>query len=78
MKTPNNVQIYTTNYCGYCDAAKRLLREKAIPFKEIDVTNNDEKRQWLVETTGQRTVPQIFFDDKPIGGYTDLVKLLNE
>jgi len=71
-----NATIYTTDYCGYCRAAKKLLEEYQISYQEIDVTHNPSLRQWLLEKTGQRTVPQIFFDDKSIGGYTELAKFL--
>ena len=69
------VKIYTTTYCGYCLRAKKLLETKKIPFEEINVTEDPKTRDWLVKTTGLKTVPQIFIDDKPIGGYDDLAKL---
>ena len=69
------VQVYSTNYCGYCVRAKQLLSRLAIPFEEIDVSEDQSKRDWLVAETGQRTVPQIFIDGRPIGGYTDLAEL---
>lgn len=69
------VKIYTTTYCGYCVRAKKLLETKKIPFEEINVTEDSKTRDWLVKTTGLKTVPQIFIDDKPIGGYDDLAKL---
>ncbi|MEM7588700.1 MAG: glutaredoxin 3 [Myxococcota bacterium] len=72
------VTVYTTDICPYCTAAKNLLKEKDIAYKEINVTNDDDKREWLREKTGQRTVPQIFFDDEPIGGYSDLSALAQE
>lgn len=68
----SKVQIYTTNYCHYCKMAKELLKSKGIPFEEFDVTNDPQKREWLVQTTGLKTVPQIFIDGKSIGGYEDL------
>lgn len=68
-----NVVIYTASYCPYCDAAKRLLRSKGIAFREIDVTDDAAAREDLVRRTGRQTVPQIFFDDEPMGGYDDLV-----
>lgn len=43
---------------------------------EVDVTYDDAKRAWLLQTTGHRTVPQIFIDDQPVGGYTDLFELV--
>lgn len=67
------VKIYTTTWCGYCTAAKRFLRDhKKVEFQEIDVTGDEAARAWLVETTGQSTVPQIFVGERAIGGYTDM------
>ncbi|MCB9527889.1 MAG: glutaredoxin 3 [bacterium] len=66
------VRVYTTRICGYCVAAKRLLDRKGIAFEEIDVSEDPATRHWLVTTTGQRTVPQIFIGDEPIGGFTEL------
>ena len=68
------VVIYTTKYCGYCAAAKDFLKSKGVSFEEIDVSGNDAVRERLVQMTGGReTVPQIFIDDKPLGGYNELV-----
>lgn len=70
------VIIYTTNYCPYCVKAKQLLRNKGITFEEIDLTNDDAGRIELVKKSGGRkTVPQIFIDDKHIGGCDDLYAL---
>ena len=69
------VKIYTTPLCGYCVMAKRLLASRSISFEEIDVAGNTELREWLVEVTGLRTVPQIFIHGRPIGGFTDLSAL---
>ena len=69
------VVIYTTSYCPYCTAAKALFKSKNVLFTEIDVEGDDQKRGWLVQTTGQRTVPQIFINDKPCGGFTDVQSL---
>ena len=71
-----DVVIYTTRICGYCVAAKRLLEREELPFKEVDVSGDPEKRAWLVEVTGRRTVPQIFINGSPIGGYTELRELI--
>ncbi len=72
------VTIYTTTYCGYCLAAKKLLEKHKITFTEIDVTTDDAKRTWLIEQTGQRTVPQIFFDDQSIGGFSELSEIVSK
>lgn len=67
------VEVYTTDYCPYCTKAKTLLDMKGIAYTAIDVTGDDDARMKLVEKSeGRRTVPQIFIDDKPIGGFDDL------
>lgn len=66
------VKIYTRAWCGYCTAALRLLDGKGIAYEHIDASGQPELRQWLATVSGQRTVPQIFIDDKPIGGFTEL------
>jgi glutaredoxin 3 len=55
--------------------AKQLLDSKGVPYEEIRVDLNPEKRQEMMEKSKQRTVPQIFINDKAIGGYTDLVAI---
>ncbi|MBI3316294.1 MAG: glutaredoxin 3 [Candidatus Omnitrophica bacterium] len=75
MNPQTRVVIYTTRYCPYCHVAKDLLKAKQAEFDEIDVTDDDALREKLVRMTGRETVPQIFIDGKPIGGYDDLVKL---
>ena len=69
------VEVYTTVSCGYCVRAKQLLSRLSIAYREVDVTQDHDKRDWLVSTTGQRTVPQIFIDGRSIGGYTELAAL---
>ncbi|MGZ3406504.1 MAG: glutaredoxin domain-containing protein, partial [Polyangia bacterium] len=53
------IRIYTTDYCGYCHAAKSLLSSRGVAFEEIDCSQDPATRKWLIEQTGQRTVPQI-------------------
>ena len=66
------VDVYTTQTCPYCFAAKNLLTERGINFDEYDVIFDPAMRKKLMDKTGRRTVPQIFFNDQHIGGYTDL------
>lgn len=66
------VKVYTTSYCAFCRRAKDLLRQKEIAFEEIDVSDDQSTREWLVQTTGRRTVPQIFVGEAAIGGYEEL------
>ncbi len=69
---PAKVTIYTRQWCGYCTAAERLLKDKGVAFEKIDCTGDDEKREWLADVTGRSTVPQIFIDGRAIGGYDDM------
>ncbi len=66
------VIVYTTRHCPYCVRAKRLLQNKGVEFEEVDVGHDDEMRAKMIKTSGRRTVPQIFIDDKPIGGFDEL------
>jgi glutaredoxin 3 len=69
------IVIYTTSYCPYCFAAKALLRSKNVEFVEIDVTDDPARRMEMERLSSRRTVPQIFIDGKPIGGYDDARRL---
>jgi glutaredoxin 3 len=69
------VVMYTTQWCGYCSAARELLRAKGIEFEDIDVNADPGRRQEMIEKSGGKTVPQIFINDEPIGGFTDLAAL---
>ncbi|NNM50832.1 MAG: glutaredoxin 3 [Pseudomonadales bacterium] len=69
------VTVYTTPICPYCVRAKALLTRKGVSFSEVDVSQDHDRRAWLIEKTGKRTVPQIFIGDQPIGGSDDLHEL---
>lgn len=71
------VIIYTSANCGYCNMAKQLLSNKNVEFTETRIDTDPELRQQVIEKSGQRTVPQIFINDKPIGGFDDLKALDN-
>jgi len=71
----HRVQVYTTPSCSYCVRAKRLLEARGIPFVEIDVAHDDALRAEIIERTGRRTVPQIFIDERSIGGFEELAAL---
>lgn len=71
------VRVYSTTYCGYCRRAEELLDRLGIAYESIDVTSDWDMRDWLVENArGRRTVPVIFIDGLPIGGYQELAKLV--
>ena len=70
------VEIYTTRFCGFCVAAKRLLTEKEVAFTEIDVGMGSGKRAEMTQrANGGRTVPQIFIGGRHIGGCDELYEL---
>lgn len=70
------VEIYTGMMCGYCAAAKRLLKQKGVEFEETDVTWNPGKRSEMMQrANGRHSVPQIFIDGEHIGGCDDLYAL---
>jgi glutaredoxin 3 len=77
MSAPK-VTVYTKQNCPFCVRAKRLLEKKGVPYEEIDVESKDDLRVWLAETTGQKTVPQIFAGARPLGGFSDLDALDRE
>jgi glutaredoxin 3 len=70
------ITIYTKSTCGYCDAAKQLLRSKSAAFDEISVDGDAQgQRQMAMRANGRFTVPQIFIGEKHIGGCDDLYAL---
>jgi len=70
------VVLYTSTFCGYCVAAKRLLERKGVAFEEINLQLQPERRaEMLARSEGRYTVPQIFIDGRGIGGYDELSAL---
>ena len=67
------VEIYTTMTCGSCIRAKRLFDSKGVEYDEIDV--GFDRSAMVERADGRSTVPQIFIDDRGIGGYDDLAAL---
>ena len=64
------IQMYTTDWCGYCVRAKMLLEGRGLEYEEIRLDSDPEFRARLQELTGGWTVPQIVIDGSPIGGYS--------
>ena len=74
-----NITVYMGPMCSYCDAAKRLLNKKNIPFKEINIAIEEGKmEEMLKKSNGMKTIPQIFIEDHHIGGYDELRALENK
>ena len=70
------IEIYTTRYCPYCIAAKRLLNGKGVTYSEIDVGGEPQLRaDMIARAKGRTTVPQIFIGVAHVGGYDDLYAL---
>ena len=63
------IAIYVKARCRRCWRARRLLRRRGYAFEAIDVSGDDELHNWLVETTGSKTVPQVFVDGRLVGGF---------
>ncbi len=73
------VVIYTGPMCNYCSAAKHLLNKKKINYEEIDIGYDDKKREeMLKKSNGAKTIPQIFIEEKHVGGYVELKALENK
>jgi len=66
MKT---VKVYSTPSCPYCHMAKDYLKDKKIPFEDIDVSKDQNQARAMVEKSGQMGVPQLWIDDEVIIGF---------
>jgi glutaredoxin 3 len=74
-----NITVYMGPMCSYCDAAKRLLNKKNIPYKEINIALEEGKmEEMLRKSNGMKTIPQIFIENFHIGGYDELRTLENK
>ena len=73
------VVIYTGPMCNFCSAAKHLLNKKKISYVEIDIGYDEKKREeMLKKSNGAKTIPQIFIEEKHVGGYVELKALENK
>ena len=69
-----HIEIYSTQQCPFCVRAKALFDARGLAYTEIDV-NDQQIMQQMIERSGQRTVPQIFINGEPVGGFQQLVTL---
>jgi glutaredoxin 3 len=72
---PADVVIFRTPFCPYCTWAARLFERKGVAVREIDVSGNQDCRDWLFAETGMRTVPQIFINGRSVRGFEDVAAL---
>ncbi len=70
--------IFTKYQCSYCDRAKTLIEQKGFEYESINIEEDNNIEILLEKNKYARTMPQIFINDKLIGGYTDLVKYFEE
>ncbi|MCK8818071.1 FAD-dependent oxidoreductase [Natroniella sulfidigena] len=68
------IEIYTLNWCPYCNKAKSFLKSKGFSFQEYDVEQPEVKEELLKRTDGVKAVPQIFIDDQLVGGYDSMIE----
>jgi glutaredoxin 3 len=72
------IEIYTSPLCGFCHAAKRLLKQKGVEFTEYNVMGQPKLREEMMQrANGRHTVPQIFVGPTHVGGCDDLFDLEN-
>lgn len=67
--------MYTTKWCPFCVMAKRLLANKGVSVEEVAVDTDPVRRAEMMERSGRRTVPQIFVDERHLGGFDDIAAL---
>ncbi|OGT42490.1 MAG: glutaredoxin 3 [Gammaproteobacteria bacterium RIFCSPHIGHO2_12_FULL_40_19] len=75
MTTKTSIVIYSKEHCPYCVRAKQLLEAKGFSYHEIRVDLDEKALQEMLTRSQRRTVPQIFINNQPIGGYDDLYAL---
>ena len=69
------VTMYTTRFCPYCMRARSLLKKKNIEYNEIRVDGDNSLWEKMEKLSNRNTVPQIFINDQPVGGYDDIAAL---
>ncbi len=70
--------MYTRPTCFWCVRAKHLLESKGISYRDLDINNDDLRKELKIKAPGVKTIPQIFKDGKRIGGYEDLVEYFKD
>lgn len=78
MALANQVLLYTTRFCPFCQRAKSLLASKGVRFEEIAVDFDPEKRTEMMQKSGSYTVPQIWIGETHVGGCDELFSLERE
>ena len=69
----NSVTVYTTDRCGMCVGAKKLLEKRGITYREVNLSRDPDGRAYLQRLTGMFTFPQIVIGERPVGGFNELL-----
>lgn len=75
MTNTPKIEIYGTEFCSFCAAARMLLKRKGLSYEDISVSADRQAREEMQRRSGRRTVPQIFIEGRPIGGFDELEAL---
>jgi len=70
-----HVVVYSSDYCPFCHSAKRLLASKGVAFEEVKVDGKPDVRREMASKAGRTSVPQIWIDERHVGGCDDLYAL---
>jgi glutaredoxin 3 len=74
MADGKRVVVYTTDPCGFCRQAKALLKSRGIVYEEVNLSKDPVGRADLVALTGQMTFPQVLINERPLGGFRELLE----
>ena len=70
----SKVTLYTTDPCGFCRNAKALLERRGVAYEEINLSKDADGRATLAQRTGMMSFPQVIVDDRPLGGFRELLE----
>ncbi len=71
-----NIEVYSGDFCPYCSRAKSLLKKKGLEFSEYNVRKDIQRQAEMQDRApGARTIPQIFINNRHVGGCDDLYAL---
>ena len=75
MSSGAKIKIYGNTSCGFCTAARMLLKKKGLDYEDIPVSNDAQAFAEMRERSGRTSVPQIFINEQAIGGFDELYEL---
>lgn len=75
MTNSAKITVYGSESCSYCLAARMLLKKKGLDYEDVLITRDADLREKMERLAGKSSVPQIFINDRPIGGFDELYML---